>query len=334
MTKRKIFIIGLVFLSLMSLIYIFVIINKDTENTTTGITKPKLVSQYKGKYSLVFSVDRDHFNFPEKLPLLGVSSSKKPIEEASAKNIALNLGFLGDPTTIDDSIDGICYFWKNDVATLFVFSASGVIRYDTRSFSESPNKQLSDAEMSSVVEKFITNNNLLDDVLFQIGKIKYLKQIPNGEGYQETDKKTAVLFEISILPKTTDYEFISISSTQPSSYVLLKQDGSISSFQITLFSDINKGLIEYNLKNYDEVTRSIGEAVLIELSGDTRLLSDVSPGLISNIEISKIEIAYLMEENKTSMQPVYKLTGEATLSNSNYKYIATLYPPAFLNSLP
>lgn len=329
MKIKKILLITLVLISIVSAFYLLNL-SKSTRRPPTFIpAKPTLVQNYKGKFTITLSVDKNQFNFPEKLPFLEFESSPSPLNESFAKEVADNLGFVGEPTKVEDSLDGTTYFWKSDKGTLFTYSRSRKIRYGSGTFTPGINKQLSDTAISATAQEFIVNNGLLAKDSFQIGDTRFLGQFPEGEGFRETTKEKALLCQVSILPKNVDYELISPSSVEPASYIQIKQDGSIYSFQISIFPALRNGATEYKLKNYNEVKSSLSEAYLIELRRSTAFLSDLPIDLIQNIEVSKIEVAYLIESPKsTSFQPVYKLSGEATLKDSSPKAAATLYLPA------
>lgn len=326
---KTVLIITLILISVVSVFYLLSLSKNKQNVPTISPSKPTLIQNYKGKFTITLSVDKDQFNFPEKLPFLEFEFSPSPLDKSFALSVAGKLGFAGEPTKVEDSLDGTTYFWKSDKGTLFVYSRSRKIRYGSGTFTAGVNKQLSDAAISATVREFIINSGLLDKDSFQTGAIRFLEEFPDGEGFRETTKETAVLYQVSILPKTVDYELISPSSVEPASYVQIKQDGSVYSFQITIFPAFKNGATEYNLKNYNEVKSSLSEAVLIELRVLTALLSDLPVDSIQNIEVNKIEIAYLIESSKaTSFQPIYKLSGEATLKDSGNKAMATLYLPA------
>lgn len=326
---KKVLIITLVLISVVSAFYLLSLSKNTQKLPAITPAKPTLIQNYKGKFTTNLSVDKNQFNFPEKLPFLEFESSPSPLDENFARSVASKLDFPGEPTKVEDTIDGATYFWKSDKDTLFVYSRSRKIRYGSGTFVPGINKQLSDVAISTTAKEFIINNGLLDKDSFQTGAIRFLEKIPDGEGFRETTKERAVLYQVNILPKTVDYEFISPSSVEPASYLQIKQDGSIYSFQITVFPALKNGATEYKLKNYNEVKSSLGAATLIELRRETALLSDLPIDLIQNIEVNKIEIAYLIESSKSSsFQPIYKLSGEATLKDSGNKALATLYLPA------
>jgi len=332
---KTVLIITLILISVVSA-FCLLSLSKNTQGPPSIIpSKPTLVQNYKGKFTVTLSANKNQFNFPERLPFLEFESSSSPLDESFARDVAGKLSFPGEPTKVEDSLDGTTYFWKSDKGTLFVYSRSRKIRSGSGSFTPGINKQLSDVATSTTVREFVVNSGLLDKDSFQTGIVRFLEKIPDGEGFRETTKEKAVLYQVSILPKTVDYELISPSSVEPASYVQIKQDGSIYSFQISIFPALKNGATEYKLKNYDEVKSSLNEAYLIELRELTALLSDLPIDSIQNIEVSKIGIAYLIESSKsTSFQPIYKLSGEATLKDSGNKVMATLYLPAISENYP
>lgn len=332
---KTVLIITFVSISIASVVYILSLSKKTPGTSNISPSKPTLVQNYKGSFSITLSVNKNQFNFPEKLPFLELESSGMPTTKNYANNIAAGLSFPGEPVIIEDPIDGTTYFWKNDKGSLFVYSKSRKIKFSSDILVPGVNKQLSDASISSIAQDFIDSNKLLEENSFQMGSIKFIEKIPNGEGFRETIKEKAILYQLSILPKTLNYEIISPSSVESASYIQMTQDGLVYLFQITVFPILKNGPTEYELKNYDEVKSSLGDAVLIELRGKTALLSDLPSDSIQSIEISKIEIAYLIDSPRsTSFQPVYKLSGEATLKDSNNKYVSTLYLSAISQNQP
>lgn len=332
---KKILTITIVIVFIISVVYIFYLNGKSSDLPNISPSEPKLTEKYKGKFPITLVVDKSEFDFPKKLPFLEFESSPLPLTEEYAKKVAGHLNFPGEPTTINDPIDGNTYFWKNDKGIIFIYTKSRKVRFSANALNSAINQQLSDAAIAGIAESIITNNEILDENIFRAGSVKFLEQIPDGEGYRETTKEKAVLYQVNILPKSVNYEFISSSSVEPDSYIQLRQDGSIYSLQITKSPNIKNGITEYNLKNYDEVKTSLDEAVLIELRGDTALLSDLPDDLIKSVEINKVEIAYLVESAKsTSFQPVYKLSGNATLNNLQFIGIATFYLPAIIQNQP
>lgn len=326
---KTILLSALILASIVSVFYLLTFSKSKQNAPSFAPPKPSLVQNYKGKFPITLSVDQNQFNFPAKLPILEFESSPSPLDETYVRNVAAKLAFSGEPTRIEDALDGTTYFWKNDTRTLFVYLKSRKIRYSTGPLTPGINKQLSDESIIASARDFIIDKGILSEDGFQTNSIVFLGQIPNGEGFRKTKKENAVLYLVDLLPKTSKYGFVSASSTDPASFVQLKQDGSVYSLQLTLFPPLKTGLTEYKLKNYGEVKSYLDSAVLIQLSGETALLADLPDNLIQGINIDQIEISYLMESPKaTSFQPVYKLSGEAIIKSPDNKVPAILYLPA------
>lgn len=326
MNKKRLLIIILAVASLVSIVFVIVAVDKKSTSNKIPAEKPVLEQKYKGSYAIKISTGASQFNFPKELPLLEVESSNSPLSQDRAKKIASNLGFLGDPTILDDTIDGSTYFWTTDSSVLFVYANSGKIRFETGEPLLGINRQYTDTEILAIANNFLAKTGVYDDLPYHLGTIKYLQKIPNGEGLQATSKQKAILYQIGILPETTDYEIVSTSFVEPLSFIQLRQDGSVYMFQSVLFPKLQNSGTKYKLKSYDDIKNSLDEAVLVELRGNAELLTDMPTNLINSININNIEIAYLIETNNSTIyQPIYKLTGEATLNNSQDKYFATLY---------
>jgi hypothetical protein len=326
-----IFICTIVFIVIIVIIFIQSSKNKQNISNTKNLPRLEINKEYKDKFTIRLSIKKEDFIFPKKLPLLEIDQNFN-LDEDLAKKIASNLGFSDNFNKINDTFDGKTYFWINDQATLFIYFGSKKIRYTSKNNTISVNKQLSKEDIISIAENFITDKNILNKESFQVGNVKFLKESQEYKGgensYEETSKENATIYQVSILPKNTDYEIITPNFTDSSSYIQIKPDGSIYSFQITLLNPLKRGLTEYKIKDYEEFKNNIEKAVLIELIGNTYLLSDLPKNFIQEIEINKIEIAYLMESKKSNyLIPIFKLSGKA-LINSPEKAIATLYLPA------
>lgn len=289
-------------------------------------SKPNLVQTYKGNLPISLKTTEGQFKYVDKLPFLNIS--KKNITEDYINKVASFMGFASTSIKIDDSQEGLTYFWKNDNATFFAYTKSSKIHFSSGKSYVVPNKQLSENAVKATVEKFLIDSGILSTDSFSLSNVQFLKEISLNEGFQKSTKEDFSLYQVNILPKTTAYEIISPSSTESVGYVQLTKDGNIYLFQLILFDNIEKGLTEYKIKNYSVINTSITNSVLISLGGEETPLKDLSRDLIKEIVVDQIDIAYLIDSPiSTTLQPIYKLTGMATLSNGN-KTEAILYLPA------
>jgi hypothetical protein len=320
--------IVLIAFSLLSVVWILYIYLKSSPKNAPEIvpSKPILIQTYKGSLSMSLGINESQFKYIDKLPFLNVS--RKSITDDYANGVASSLGFSIAPVKIDDTQEGLTYFWKNDNATLFVYTKSSKIRYSSGKSFIAPNKQLSENAVKSTAEKLLIDNKILNPGNFSLGSVQFLKERSLNEGFIKSTKEDFSLYQISVLPKSTDYQIISPVSTESASYIQLTKDGDIYSFQLVVFESTEKAPTEYKLKTYSEIKTSIGNSVLISLGGEETPLKDLPKDFVNNIVVDQVDISYLLDSpTSTSLQPVYKLTGTATLSGGG-KTEAILYLPA------
>ena len=247
--------------------------------------------------------------------------------------MAKKLGFLQDPIIINDPLDGTTFFWKNDKTTLFGYTKSRKLRYSSTSFSPTANKQLSDSAILNSAQKFLSENNILKDGSFQTQGVIFQERDSVGEGFKQTAREKAELYQVNVLPKVANYEILAPDSTEPASFLQINLDGSIYAFQVSFLPDLKQGSTEYKLKNFKEISDSLDQAVLIETRNQSSALTDLPENTVEKIEITKIEVAYLADSsNPTLFQPIFKLSGLATLSGLSLPSPAVLYLPAIFEN--
>ncbi|BCX14448.1 MAG: hypothetical protein KatS3mg088_131 [Patescibacteria group bacterium] len=305
---------------------------KNKRNVTIT-PEPRLNQNYKGNYNITLSVNKESLNLPKELPLIEIESTN-PLDENYAINIANKLGFANRPQKIDDVFDGITFFWKNDNSTLFIYSKTRKIKYNQNSFLNNINKQLSDEEILNIAKEFVIQNKILDKDSFQADTLIPIKSDSTTEGFKETTKKEADLYQVNIKSKAIGYSIVNPNSVEPDSYIRIKKDGTIYSFQITVNPSFKESITKYKVKNYEEIEKSLNQAVLIEIRNNNYLLlSELPTDFIKEIKVDKIEIAYLSESTKeTILYPIFKMSGKAILKNSQEETLATLYISAISNN--
>jgi len=325
--KRKTILLILAVLSIVSIVFITLSTKKQESNGIKEDTSATPLSpQYKGEYSIEIIIPKNEFNNIDSLPTVQVSSTKITLDQS--KIIGKNLGFEGEPNSIEDAIDGTTYFWTNSSGAFFVYPNKGKMIYSSNSTIPSQDKKLSDTEISSIAIDFLLNNGIFSQDSIVTGPVKYLKTVSLNKDFEEVSKEKSDLYEVDILPRTSSHEIISQKNTQTTTYIQIMKDGSIHSFQILLLNITENSDAKYVIKNYDEIINSLPKATLISLDGVEQPLGDVKGNLVRSIAINKIDINYLFENNNSSsLEPIYKLTGVATLSNSS-KVTAILYLPA------
>lgn len=329
--NKKRTIIILITISIIIFLAFFVFLKNKNNALKENLSVPKteIEKKYKDKITITLSLEEKDFNFPEKLPLLEIKNQTE-LDENFAKKIANNLGFPDNFSKINDPIDGKTYFWNNDKATLFVYTKTRKIKYDSKDKILSVNKQIQKEEIPILAKNFLIEKEILNEDSFKIGEVKFLKESNKIEGYEETNKESATLYQVNILPKESNYEIITTDYTTNSSYIQIRTDGTIYALQITFLPLLSKTTSEYKIKNYNEVKESLDEAVLIEMKNNSyHILSDLPANFFKNTEINKIELAYLMEPNKsTYLTPVFKLLGKTSTNDLEKENEVVFYLPA------
>ncbi|MCX6703971.1 MAG: hypothetical protein NTZ07_00815 [Candidatus Woesebacteria bacterium] len=328
MNIKKLAKITLVGLSVLSIVWIISIYLKGAPKKSSGIVpgKPNLVKTYKGNLSIYLNIKEGDFKYTGSLPFLSVT--KKVLTEDYLNKVASFMGFSGTSTKINDTQEGLTYFWKSDKATFFAYTNTSKIRYSSGEPFVAPNKQLSEDAVKATIENFIAGSSVLSANSYSLGSVQFLKEGSLNEGFKKSTKDDFSLYQVNILPKSTEYEIVSPTSTESTSYIQLTKDGNIYSLQLVVFGDVQRGPTEYTIKTYKEVNDSIANSVLISLDGEETPIQYLTVDYVKEIVINRIDIAYLLDSvSSTNLQPVYKLTGVATLSNTKGVQ-AILYLPA------
>ncbi|OGM09574.1 hypothetical protein A2159_00315 [Candidatus Woesebacteria bacterium RBG_13_34_9] len=299
--------------------------------TETYAPTPKIPKEYKGQIDKItkFSVDGLTLKFPGELPLLEVSY--KNIALADAKQIASNLKITSEPMQYDDFKDGLKYIWSSENQSLIITPKTSQISYSL-GFIEPPkveNKNLENNTLDKIAQNFLSDKIGLSKDKIKLVRIANLVLNPQSNGFSETtDKSKAALFQLNYTYKTSEYEILTLSPSQPLIYVQILTDGNIYSSEITLFDNAKESSQKYLLKEFDDIKRSINEAVLISLLNDYLNISELNKDQIEEITIDKITLAYLLESTKTSnLKPVFLLEGPAKVKNSSANWVQ-LYMPA------
>jgi len=327
----KLTVICLSIVCVIFLVYVYLKGSGGKQAPTITPAIPNITQTYRGSPTITLSVKKSDFSYIDKLPFLEIS--QEPLTDTYARSVAVNLGFQGDPVIINDTIDGKTYFWKSNGGTLFIYLNSAKIRYTSGNSLNTVNKQLSDQAMLAVVKNSLISNKILTDGLFTVNKVTYLTQDPVNESFKETSRENASVFQVNIYPGSVTYGILATNSTENANYVQLTKDGNIYSLQLIVFGGVHDGLTNYQLKNYDQIQASLNNAVLISLGGVEMPLSQLSTDAVKEVNIDKIEIAYLIDSpTSTTLQPVYKLSGTTTLPNSNTEISAIFYLPALVGN--
>ncbi|KKR70762.1 MAG: hypothetical protein UU12_C0017G0013 [Candidatus Woesebacteria bacterium GW2011_GWA2_40_7b] len=326
---KKLFIAVFVIVFVLSIAWLSRIYLKESpkKNPVVIPVEPKLVQNYKGDISSSLKIPVEQFKTVNKLPLLVVA--KKVFTDTYLNRVASFVGFSEPVKKLNDSQEGLTYFWKKDSGTLFAYTKSSKIRYGSSESIKTSDKRFSDENIKTIAGKFLVDSGLLTANNFSFDSTQYLKEDPSKKYFVKSTDKDFSLYHLNILPMSLDYEIISVTATENTNYIEITKDGGVHSFQLIVFDSVQKGPVEYPIKTYEEINSSIGSAVLIDLGGEETPFKYLPADTIKNIDLDQIDIAYLLDSpTATVLQPVYKISGTATLSGGD-NVRAVLYLPAF-----
>ncbi|OGM10812.1 hypothetical protein A2Z22_02915 [Candidatus Woesebacteria bacterium RBG_16_34_12] len=286
---------------------------------TPGI--PKL---YEGTLPIKLEVSSKDVQIPTKASVLKIEAN--PINQELAIKIANNLGFKQLPTEINDVTVGKKLFWKNENSYLSITLDIGEIYYGLHFIPKTINKQLNDNNIIQIAQNYLNSNFPDFSESFKVSLVTPLKSTDNLQGSSvKTNKENADYFEVDLLPKDSVFEIITLVPNQSPYAVGVLPDGNI--FYIRLTNIKTSGYSqEYELKDFEEIRRSLNEALLVNIEGSYLPVSEIQTSSIQEIVINEIKIAYLWESSKnTIFQPVFLLKGPIKIDELKDVSNAQLY---------
>ena len=327
-TKTLIFFI---FLSIFALLVF--LINKNRQKVITENIlplKPSIPNYIKGELEISFVIDESKVNIPEKLPMINLFPKKILAKDLTL--ISKNLGFEGEPSSFKDVDEGMKYYWNNSTYVLNITPQTSSIIYEnsTGSIPQTLKKGLSEIELKTIANSFLEKVGIINLSELEVVSIDPLTVNQSNEGLVNTTYDKAQIFSVNYRPKTSNFQILTIDpGTQPI-HVQILPDGQIYRSKIFVLENLNFGISEYNLKNYNDIINKKNEAKIVNISDIYATLTDFSAKDLSNIEISNIDIVYLIENLQMSIiQPVFLLKGTALVNTFGKSVDVLLYLPAF-----
>src|SRR3989344_2822576 len=287
--KNKVIVVFLFIIILIGIGIIIASSQSKVRPVPEKIPAPIIPKQIQGKLPIQKIVEKKDFDFPKKAPLLNFAFSELSKEES--QSIANNLGFKGEPLTIDDVREGTKYIWSNEIFYFVSTPKIAIIKYGLNNLITSvPSKNLTDEDLVKIASDFLSQNSLLNIEEIKFTSIIFLKESLQSEGFQETNRDDADVFQINFAYNISDYEIITLKPTEPLIFVQVQKDGTIFRVQVTKLKEIIKTDEEYSLKTYEEVLASLDEAVLMDLVNVYLSIPDLSKEDIKSIDVQKVKL--------------------------------------------
>ena len=314
--------------------YIFWTIRSNRQASIgTGGVQPtkKLDLPVTADYSIDISLNvaEKDFNFPKSVAALTVEQSPA-LTSDEITTLAKNLGFEGEAIVSEDALQGTVYIYSDLEKYLTAYTKQANITYGLNdTFSKRANKNLSQEAIINTAKDFLTSKKFVSGNVF-FNKIAYLKATDPTEAYHTTTKEGADLATVSFSYFDTDYSIVTTDPEGSSLEVWVLNDGTVSKVSLTKVKSVKQAETKFNIKDYNQVVSTLGEAVLIELNEGNSPIPQFK-NAVSDVKIAKIELGYLFENKTTILQPVFILTGDAKVINQSSREKVVFYLPAAVN---
>lgn len=323
---------GIILLILVLSMIIFVKYSNKNQpkKPQNPIPEPKIFQETRQKQPQTFVFpDNKNVKFPQILPIY--MEHKIELSENIFNEIAASLGFIQEPSQIEDTTDGKQYSWQHANSRLSV--SQTVIRYTNNSEIFSGEK-LGLAELQAKAGEFI-------------GKIPYMDQslVLNQKetrfiNIKYEDFESAKSLEDASVVELNYFKFLSNSPVfygipeAPFLKIRINTDGTIIYFEARLYKDFTE-LETYPLKNINEAKSQIkaGRGKVVQTSlpdehGNAFELYRIQPFDIDTLIINNIYLAFFLSSDSMSpTQPIYVFEGEFN-NTLNQTGKATIYLPA------
>jgi hypothetical protein len=298
----------------------------ESKITNQRIPTPVLPHYIEGKLPLKLNINKDKFNMPEDIKIIGIKPTL--ITQTKATNVAST--FDGNPefSTFQGLEKGTIYIWRSNLFTLMIYPSTNSFKYnltDTTIPSIPNNRRMSQDNIKEKAITFLIDHKILskDDIV----PISVNPLVINGlsEGFQSTTENKASIFQVNFSYKILNRQIFSNDYASPLIYVRLLPDGTVYSMEANLLGEIQEDNKTVILKNYEDIQNSLDQAVLIGFQNDYINVNDINISDVQEISIDTISLVYLKDKASAEvLQPVYLLEGKAKVRNSSVNY-AQLY---------
>jgi hypothetical protein len=329
--KKKLFIF--IFISVLGILILFFVSRRKDQVSQKPIPSlkiPQLLEGQKATYDI--KITESDFKFPKSIPLLEREIS--PITDENARNLATQLGFYFEPLISEDVFDGTTYIYRGTKYSLIIRLKVGEIEYKQNSVPGFINKNLSNEDITFTAKKFLVDNGFYSENDIESSSISYYLE-SQSQGSFSTSKENAAFYHVNFTFKVAGFPILTLNPSRPPVYVQMLPDGEIFKAHVETLTNLKESSNKYNIKNYKETLEAIelDKAITVSLNNGNINLADVLKGSFEKITITGIEIAYLLNSARADeLQPVFLLSGKASINTENEEVDILLYLPAISRS--
>ena len=221
MSKKKLIIILIIISAVIAAVYFSIQSNKPTEQgLVANISKPNITSLPGSEERYILNINEKDFDFPNSLPLLQLGETTQ-ITEDEILQTASNLGFTKAVNIIDGYFQGKSFLWSNNSSSLSVSLKNNSLNFSLSSLPIISNKNLSDNEIISIANNFITKSGFINLENLEFSFFSFWKQegkTQEGRG-EITTKEKANIYQVNFSPKISKYSLLSLDSFSSPNYI-------------------------------------------------------------------------------------------------------------------
>ena len=335
--KKIIFAAVLVAVVVVTLIQLSKKVDKEKQKEPGQFIKPPVITNhFDDNYKIELNTTPKDFSFPEKLPYLRQDKSRG-FTKTEIDKISANLGFSGDLIEFDDVKYGKLYIWNGEKSSLFIYSEINKIKlapsYDpTDSLKNIKDKQITDNEYVIFGKDFLVQNFDLDSEKIKFSNFVYLRAEKGLELFNKTTQNQAQITQVNFYYSDAQYPAYSENAQDTQIYVQFTKDGEILNAELSLFSEYKPTEIEYNIKNHDDIEKTLDQSTIVNINNSNINLPDLDSDVVKEVKIENIQLIYLPENREVQIvQPGFLLEGTASIKGFINKLPITLFLPAFSN---
>lgn len=322
---KKVAIVALIFLSILSLVFIFYSGRRKTTDEQ-GIGPPTIdLGTQVDKINIKLNVSKDDIDIPAKLPVYSIDNT--PLSPTDVSRVAIEFGFNSEPMILQDVNQGQVYFWSDPTSDLRITTYLHIIDYKVSPPDQVKNSQFpSEDVIISAARNFLASKKLSFIISPNFSTLRYLSTY--GETFQVVDKGRAEVADVFFVEKIGQYPIVNTTIEAGTINTKLDRDNRV----IAVYVDQTGSLSEIGkqtTKSFSELVSSLPESKIISIEN---VDEDVyfTPEKIREVEINKVSVSYLQESSRKQvfLQPIFILEGTAFLVNTAEGKKAVLYLPA------
>ncbi len=315
-------------------VIIFFVTKKETPKnslptSTPTLQKIKIQSGYGQSNAFVIFDSNASFNLPKYLKIYKIENLPFTKEEAYlfAEKLETDQNFF----EVNDAIFGKIFLFSGENSSLRITPYQHILDYKKFNITDENLKFVPKTEeIAKIALSFLLEKQLIPNKEYIT--FSNIKALSIRQQLEENSTSQPNAISISFLTKIESYPLYGSSYNTGVINVILNNELKV----FRVYADLPEKIISsdtYPAKDLEYLKKNASTEAIIQSLDNGRIdVSDLSGGLVKQIEINEIETGYLQETAADAkyLQPVFHLKGTATLL-TGVKVNTALYMPAIIN---